>query len=275
MRYKSIMVQLDIDHHPMQRLQLACELALRFDAGLIGFAAAEPRLIQPSDADGAASDDTTGRQIEEIETRLEQLEKEFRTMAAGIALASWRGEIGHPTKLLSVHARAADLIVTGDGTPDLMGNAHRIIKHGALILAAGRPVLLASRSTKTVKAERIVVAWKDTREARRVVRDAMPFLVGAKEVWVTTIGEDDSVSSNENISDVAGYLNRHGVNARSQAIGVGHADPAFALCEIAREIGADLIVSGGYGHSRLRELVFGGVTRSLLRETSVNRLISN
>ncbi|EHK53182.1 UspA domain-containing protein [Mesorhizobium alhagi CCNWXJ12-2] len=275
MRYKTIMVQLDVDVRAAQRLQFACELALRFDAGLIGFAAAEPRLIDPSDVDGATSVDLVAIQTEEIEARLEEREKEFRTMTAGVTRASWRGEIGHPTKLLAIHARAADLIVTGAGTPDLMGNSHRLVKHGALILAAGRPVLLASGSGKTVKGERIVIAWKDTREARRSVSDAMPFLVRAQDVLVTTIEENDSISGNESVADVASYLIEHGVKARSQVIGVGHADAAFALNEVAREIGADMIVSGGYGHSRLRELIFGGVTRSLLRESSLNRLISN
>lgn len=274
MRYTTIMVQLDVDLRAGPRLQFACELASRFDAGLIGFAAAEPRLINPSDADGATSGDALAIQTEDIEARLEEREKEFRTMTAGLTRASWRGEIGHPTRLLAMHARAADLIVTGAGTPDLMGNSHRLVKHGAAILAAGRPVLLASRSGK-IKGERIVIAWKDTKEARRSVSDAMPFLVRAQDVLVTMIEERDSRSGNESVADVARYLIGHGVKARSQTIGVGHADAALALSEIAREIGADMIVSGGYGHSRLRELIFGGVTRSLLRDSSLNRLISN
>jgi nucleotide-binding universal stress UspA family protein len=103
----------------------------------------------------------------------------------------------------------------------------------------------------------------------------MPFLIGAQDVLVTTIDETDSLSDNESVADVARYLIRQGVKARSQAIGVGDADPALALSEIAREMAADLIVSGGYGHSRLQELLFGGFTRSLLRESSLNRLISS
>lgn len=274
MRYKTIMVQLDVDRRAAPRLQFACELALHFDADLIGFAAAQAKLIYPGDID-ATSVESAIVENEEIEARLKERENEFRRVTAGVARASWRGEIGHPTKLLAMHARAADLIVTGSGTPDLMGNSRRLIKHGALILGAGRPVLLASGSMKTVKAERVVVAWKDTREARRAVSDAMPFLVGAQDVLVTTIDEDGLPSGKESLADVAHYLVRHRVKARSQAIGDGHADPTLALIEIAREIGADLIVSGGYGHSRLRELVFGGVTRSLLREFSLNRLISS
>ncbi|RUM95373.1 hypothetical protein EET67_23565 [Pseudaminobacter arsenicus] len=113
------------------------------------------------------------------------------TATAGITRASWRGEIGHPTKLLAVHAHAANLIISGAGTPDLMRNSRRMIKHGALILAAGRPVLLTSGTMKKVKAERIVVTWKDTREVRRAVRDAMPFLVGARDVLVTTMEENE------------------------------------------------------------------------------------
>jgi nucleotide-binding universal stress UspA family protein len=275
MHYKTIMVQLDVDLRAAHRLQFACELALRFDAVLIGFAAAEPRLIDSGDADGSSSGDTISVRTEEIEALHEEREKEFRTMTAGVAGAFWRSEMGHPTKLLTMHARAADLIVTGAGTADLIGNSHRIINHGALILAAGRPVLLASGAVKALKGERIVIAWKDTKEARRSVSDAMPFLVRAQDVLVTTIEEQDSPSGGESAADVARYLVRHGVTARSQAISVGHADAALALSEIAREIGADMIVSGGYGHTRLRELIFGGVTRSLLRESSLIRLISN
>lgn len=275
MRYKTIIVQLEVDAPSTQLLEFACDVASRFEAGLIGFAAAEPRRTVPSEVGGSLAVDATRTQIEEIEALLEDREKEFRTVTANIGRASWRSQIGHPTRSLARHARAADLVITGAGSLDLFSNGHRTINHGDLVLAAGRPVLLPSGSLHAVKAEHILIAWKDAREARRAVSDAMPFLTRASDVMVTTIEERETLDADESVNDVARYLIRHGVRARSQTLGAGRSDPVFALKEVAREMGADLIVAGAYGHSRIRELVFGGVTRSLLSELSLNRLISN
>lgn len=97
----------------------------------------------------------------------------------------------------------------------------------------------------------------------------------AKEAVVITIEEGDQKSARESAADVVRFLMRHGVKARSDVLGVGSSDVEEAMSEIAREIGADLIVAGAYGHSRLREWAFGGVTRSLLVDGSLHRLISN
>jgi nucleotide-binding universal stress UspA family protein len=146
---------------------------------------------------------------------------------------------------------------------------------GTLILSAGRPVLFAADSLAPLAAEKVLVAWKDTREARRAVADAMPFLRAAREVLVTTIAEGDQKAARESAADVVRFLLKHDVKARSDVLGIGHANGAEALLEIARETGADLVVAGGYGHSRVRERIFGGITRSLLDHGSLNRLLSN
>ena len=151
----------------------------------------------------------------------------------------------------------------------------RTVDAGGLILSAGRPVLLASSSYAPVKAESVLVAWKDTREARRAVVDAMPFLTAAREVVVATIEEADRREARESAADVVRFLMKHGAKARSEVIDVARGYAPDALVEIAREVKADLIVSGGYGHSRLREWAFGGVTKSLLQTASLHRLISN
>lgn len=103
----------------------------------------------------------------------------------------------------------------------------------------------------------------------------MPFLVGAHEVTVITIAEGDQKAARESAADVARFLTKHGVKASSDVLGIGGADREEALVEIAREMGSDLVVAGGYGHSRLREWAFSGVTRSLLGDGSMHRLISN
>ena len=126
-----------------------------------------------------------------------------------------------------------------------------------------------------MKAENVLIGWKDAREARRAVIDAMPFLTAAQQVLVATIEEGDGTIARESAADVVRFLMKHGVKARMEVLDVGGANATEALLELARETGADLMVSGGYGHSRLRQWAFGGVTRTLLQQGSVNRLIAN
>jgi nucleotide-binding universal stress UspA family protein len=182
--------------------------------------------------------------------------------------------LGNPTQSLAFNARAADLIVTGsddEGTRSRL----RTIDPGELILSAGRPILFASKDHRPMTAENVLVAWKDTRECRRAVVDALPFLVAARHVLVATIAEDDRISARDSIADVVRFLMKHGVKARSEVLDADKMDAAEALLTAATETGADLIVAGGYGHSRLREWAFGGVTRGLIEDSSTNRLLAN
>lgn len=274
MTYNTIVVQLDVDAAATPRLTFALSIARRFEADLIGFAAAEPHIFVPRDESGLVAAEMMRQRTEEIEERLKALKEEFLSIAGNGERVSWRGEIGNPTQLLATHARAADLIVTG--TPaEFTQDEHRTVDAGALILSAGRPVLFATETLAPLNAQKIVIAWKDAREARRAVADAMPFLKSAQEVAVVTIAEGDQKEARESAADVVRFLMRHGAKAVSDVLGIGGANPEQAISEIAREKSADLVVSGGYGHSRLREWAFGGMTRSLLADSSLHRLISN
>ncbi|RUM95977.1 universal stress protein [Pseudaminobacter arsenicus] len=274
MIYNTIMVQLDIDAPATPRLTFAWELAQNLEADLIAFAAAEPFLVRPADGDGSISAEATRSQVEQIEERLKALKSEFHDLTQDSNRASWRGTVGEPTRFLALNARAADLLVVGP-----VGHSPkdrlRTIDPGELILSAGRPVLFASDGYRPLTAENVLVAWKDSREARRAVIDAMPFLANARQVLVASIEESDRAQTRESAADVVRFLMKHGVKARSQMLEAGGADFAEALLQATVETGADLIVSGGYGHSRLREWAFGGVTRSLLQDSSINRLIAN
>lgn len=271
--YSAIMVQLDIDGPATPRLTFAWDLARRFEADLVAFSAAEPYLAVPGDIDGTTAAEAVRIQVEDIEERLGTLKKEFEAFTQDSGRASWLGVVGDPTRHLALHARAADLIVVG--SPNSGAGHLRTVDPGSLIVSAGRSILVASETLQPMKAENILVAWKDTREARRAVVDAMPFLVGARDVLVATIEEDDRTAGRESVADVVRFLTRHGVKARSLVVDVGKTDTAETLMEIAGGIGADLIVFGGYGHTRLREWIFGGVTRSLLQNGGLNRLVSN
>lgn len=274
MIFNTIMVQLDVDFPASPRLKFALDLASRFEADLIAFAAAEAHVFVPSDEGGVVATEIMQQRAEEIEDRLKALKEEFLSIAGDSEKVSWRGDVGNPTQLLATHARAADLIVSGSPAPGVGRNHHRTIDAGTLVLSAGRPVLFAADSL-ALDAKSALVAWKDTREARRATVDAMPFLTNAREVVVVTIAEGDLKFAQRSAADVVRFLMKHGVKARAEVLEAGHANPAEALEEIAREVGADLIVAGAYGHSRLREWAFGGVTRSLLGRGTLNRLLSN
>ncbi|CAN7712005.1 universal stress protein [Mesorhizobium caraganae] len=274
MAFKTIMVHLDVDAIAAPCISMAWDLAQRHDANLIGFCAAEPHFIMPTGTDDQAVTKAMWAQVEQIEGRLDSLREEFLSIVNGSNRASWRGEIGNPNGQLALNARAADLILTGSPATDLVVDHHRTLDTGSLILAAGRPILVASQTYASIDAERILIAWSDTREARRAVVDAMPFLITARDV-VIAIVDHGSPAPHDNVADVEMFLARHGVKARSEVLDARQCEPADLLLQIGREITADLIVMGGYGHSRVREMALGGVTRSVLRSGSLHRFISN
>lgn len=269
MAYRSIIVNLDMDGINDPVLSFASDLATRFEARLIGFAAAmiPPQIVS---ADGMVFDGQIIQlEREDIEKRLKELEKQFTKHAS----AEWRGDAGDPTQFLSELARAADLIVTAAPEERSFFNPYRSVDLGSLVLRAGRPVLLAMQNSERLATRTMLVAWKDTREARRAVSDAVPLLAMAEDVVVVALSQEADIKTRESLSDVASYLSRHDIKAHTEIL--KHQDEPEILVEFARSVRADLVVAGGYGHSRLREWVFGGMTRSLLSENRLNRFMSN
>ena len=275
MIYTTILVQLDIDAPATPRLIFAQEIARKFEADLIAVTAAEAStLVSPSEASLAAAEVLRQRALD-IEDRIKQLKEEFLAVVGNNERASWRAELDDPTRAVALHARAADLVITGAPAAAAAGNFQRTVDPGALVLSAGRPVLFAADDLRPFGGERIVVAWKDCRESRRAVVDAMPFLCEAKEVTVFSATEEGTVAAREGAADIVRFLIKHGVNAQSQVLERGDSSVGDTIIATAEQIGADLVVAGGYGHSRFREWAFGGATRSLLHAGSLHRLLSN
>jgi nucleotide-binding universal stress UspA family protein len=135
---------------------------------------------------------------------------------------------------------------------------------GDLVMRAGRPVLLVPPTAATLSLDRILVGWKDTREARRAIADALPLLAAAGQVTVVEIAaEGELPAARTRLGEVAAWLERHGVGVRVIAApGIGEDAPR--LRALATQHRADVIVGGAYGHSRMREWVLGGVTREVL-----------
>ncbi|MDX8530808.1 universal stress protein [Mesorhizobium sp. VK25A] len=269
MTYKTIVVNLAVDADPAPMVRLAADLAERFDAHLIGLAAADvPPLV--STGEGLVYEGEVMQvQRTEIEKRLAAMSEIFWQLVPASVSSEWSQYICGPTRALGRVARSADLVVTADGGE----NVFRAVDIASLVLGAGRPVLVTARNAEHVLGRTVLVAWKDGREARRALSDSLPLLAKAKEVVIATMERESGEDVRDSLADAAVFLEQHGIMARTEVI-AGEAD-GDRLVAFARSIHADVIVSGAYGHSRLREWAFGGVTRSLIGESGISRLLSN
>ena len=153
---------------------------------------------------------------------------------------------------------------------------YHLIDPAEAVLRMGRPTILVPEHVHELRADRIVVGWKDTREARLAVRDALPLLARAQQVTIIEIcTSDEQDAARRRVSDVAKYLQGHGVKCQTDVrVHMAESD-AHHLFRLAKEDSADLIVTGAYGHSRLGEWMFGGMTRGLLDEAPFCLMMSH
>ena len=273
MPFTTMMVHVDVERDCEQRVQLALALADLFQATLIGVAGLA---MQPALAAGGVVvyDQPTEHECRAAIARLDDMGKKFREQGQHLKQVEWRIALELPYELVSREARAADLIIVG--ARHTGGNMQDLADPGVILLRAGRPVLVVPDTVAPLQLRRVVVAWKDTRECRRAVGDALPFLQRAKEVLLVGIGEGEGESNAKGaLSDVAAYLLRHRVAALHDVWRQARGPVAAELLRLVQEEGADLIVAGGYGHSRLGEWIFGGVTHELLASSPVCCMLSH
>jgi nucleotide-binding universal stress UspA family protein len=264
MSYTSILVEAEPGDHARARLRCAVDLADRFEALLIGLAAEEMALGPSGEPIDACQADWLIAMRDQLEADLRDAEQGFRA-EAGTRRHLWKTRRIRPADALAEAARAADLIVAGGSTqrdrgPDLSADLAQ------LLLTCGRPVLVAPPTGERVLAERVVVGWSDRRESRRALLDAVPFLQRAKDVLVVEVAPKARLArAEESVAEVANALSYHGVPARAEVVeGHGSSQVVEHLKERGRWLGADLIVGGAYGHSRVGEVIMGGVTREFL-----------
>jgi len=275
MTYKTVMVSLALDRSNDARLEIAAQLVKRFDARAIGIAAGEfsPPLYF-----------TTGEQAQRvldqghaaIRNRFAEVEVQFRTaMQHRAAAVEWRCAEDFPTRFIAQQARAADIIVVGGDGRDAISNPFMRANSSDLLMQTGRPLLVVPDDGDWLDLRSVLIAWKDTPEARRVVADAMPILREAKDVTVVEIVENevDRSAALSGTEDLVAWLLRHGVIAAERVPGeCGNVETQ--LEKIASEVGAGLVVAGAYGHSRFHEWVFGGATKRLLNPSRRCALLS-
>lgn len=269
MSYASIMVAVDLGEHARDRVHLAGHLADDFHARLIGVAAEMPAYQAAPVGPTLGSAYFLPLVQEAVLNDLRMAHEAFKDAAGERSRVEWRSKLDFPLAFLTRQSAAADLLIVGrdDEVSPLMS-----VDPGDALMQVGLPLLIVPPKIDHLDAKRVVVAWKDTREARRAVRDALPFLKRASQVVVISV--DDGKGADDT-RDVIGLLQAHDVYATAVHKDAYGATTADALIEAASEQAADLIVAGGYGHGRLREWAFGGVTRALLAGCPVCCLMSH
>lgn len=259
---RTVLTHVRSEPEDLPRLKAAAALARKLEATLFGMGS---ETVPPlgTDLTGLMQAQWYIEHFKQVERNLEQARAAFESETEGLATA-WVQAADVPAEALARISRGADLIVAG-GRPLKETDHYRNAEPAEVMLRAGRPVLVVPPMGGELRAEAVVVAWKDTREARRALGDAMPFLAAANDVLVLEVcGADDVDNAETRTAAVVAGLQRHKVNAHAQVV-VGLDRIVTELNIAAVAIGADLIVAGGYGRSRLGEWLFGGVTRDLLQ----------
>ncbi len=269
----TVMVYVDPAQQAEEQVRVARSIATKFKASVIGVSAfaVEPDFV----AEGVIIQETTPADLKRMKTELAGKERWFRDVVGLPAeRVEWRWDVEYPITFLANEARAADLVVLKSASRG--ADPYHLVDPARAVLRMGRPVVLVPEHVHELHADRIVIGWKDTREARLAVHDALPFLKRASQavvIEICTSNEQDR--ARRRVRDVAKYLQRHGVKCETD-VRVHTAEPdARQLVRLAKDLGADLIVSGAYGHSRLGEWVFGGMTRGLLDEAPVCLMMSH
>ena len=275
--YKSILVHYDAGKTAPARLETAIGIAGAFGAHVACLYALS-----------AAPDPSYGYEAAQI-MREAQLRRRDEMLAAarrgyeeclrrtGFEKAEWRASEADALGAVALHARYADLVVIGQQNPEWPSGVDKDFER-SLPLAAGRPVLVVPYAFERRPVGRhVLVAWNASREAARAVNDALPLLERASHVHVVAFQPEKSGAAHgeEPGADIARYLTRHGVKVTVSRYDAPDMDVGNQLLSRAFDLSADLIVMGAWGHSRLREFILGGVTRTLLESMTVPVLMSN
>jgi len=277
MALKDILVHIDGTRASASRLTAALNLARIHDAYLTGLYVI-PHYTIPPYAEVQIGAEILAAQREAGLQQAARLQKTFEETLEGVGVGyEWRAVEGDLVSSLSLHGRYVDLVVVGQSDNDDPESVDAATTDH-IVMEVGRPVLFVPYiGAPKVVGEHIMVAWNATREAVRAVADAMPFLQRAKRVEVVSV---NPARGNEGEGDVPGadvclHLARHGVRAEAHQIVVSDIDVGNLLLSRAADEEVDLIIMGAYGHSRFRELVFGGATRHMLDHMTVPVLMSH
>ena len=275
MSLKNILVHVTDSEQARKRVDAALQLAMKHDGHLTGLGVHHEHEIP-----GYAVAELNGELLREIsqreEARLVAAQDIFEKAAAKAGWSGrsdWLSDRGRIIDSVALHARYADLTLIGQQTPP-GGAFGEDTFTDELVLGSGRPVMVIPHiGVDKPIGDHIVVAWNASQEAARSVGDAMPLLEKSRKVDVMSI-KPEGIGDLPG-ADIALHLARHGVEAEAKRSVANDIDTGDVLLNYVADSGADLVVMGAYGHSRLRELVLGGVTRHILDHMTVPVMLSH
>jgi len=279
MTLKHILVHIDDSRNLDSRLKVAHKLASQHGAQITGLYVIAPPFVPTymSGYVGAGFYENHRRSGEEA---AQQARKRFDEQAESSGLRhDWIATDGPPAERLSEFARYADLVVIGQPDPEEYnaGDPARELP-GSVILESGRPVLVVPYAgTFDRVGSKVMVMWNASRESARAVYDAMPILETADEVVVTSVNPGRGAPDIGDLpgADITHQLARHGVKAETAPTYAEDIDVDDLILSRGSDMSADLIVMGGYGRSRVRELILGGATRGILDHMTIPVLFSH
>jgi nucleotide-binding universal stress UspA family protein len=280
MRLKDILVHLDDSPRCPVRLELAADLAARHGAHLTGLYVID---LPPPDMfygfpsaflDVRRAEDVVDRMRDSASDAAGKLEASFRERLRRDGVeGEWRLVEGVTGEVVALHGRYADMIVLGQTDPRSRAAGPRAVDLPVnALMGCGRPMLVVPFAGDfPVVGQDVLVGWNASAEAARALNDALPILGQARQVTVLSINPRRGIGGDGDVpaADIALHLARHGIRAEAAHTVATDIPEGDALLSYAADIGADLLVTGMYGHSRTREMVFGGVTRSLLSEMTI------
>lgn len=269
------MVSVAVGRSNQALLRSVNALAERFHCGVIGVAACRPiHIVCPNYCVPAK---LFGEDRKQIEKELRAAEAEFRAaLPDRIGRVEWRSctTLSPISDYLAREARSADIVVVGVGRNSTPQDVTRQLDVPNLVMQIGRPVVIVPEVAAETAFDRILVGWRETREAQRAVADALPFLLKATRVTVVAVAaRDELIEVRNQVVDVVGWLGCHGVQAQS-LVRASRGAHAEQLSAIADELECGLVVAGAYGYVRNCEWALGGVTTDLLRPTTRCSLLS-
>ena len=278
MAYRDVLVVADDTPECTQRMQFAARLAARHEAHLIGMMLRYGQTYaERTEAYVVAADEKRRRAAEDAAHVRIREELELQARAAGVPF-EWYSAEGEPVRTVSLFCRHADIAVIGQSVdrPGALGTVRDLAE--LVALASGRPVVTVPRSGAPAGAgEREMVAWDAGREATRAVADSLPVLQRAEQVLIYSVDPEERGDRHGDLPgvDLARHLARHDINAKVETVSGSDADAGDMILNRIAEAGIDLLVMGAYGHTRIRELWLGGVTRQMMRNMTVPVLLSH
>ncbi|MEA2808417.1 MAG: hypothetical protein QOJ17_2558 [Rhodospirillaceae bacterium] len=277
MSYKTILVHCDAGRGTAVRLEIAFDLAQRFEAHVIGLHVRQAFQAPAFTDAGPAMDslyktyETTVKADEAIATAA------FREAAGSKGVSrEWRVTDGYVDEILRAEARTADLVIVGQAEPDSPPTATPADLAEDVAVAGECPVLIVPHiGVAKPPGKTVMLCWNASREAKRAATGALPLLTMADKTIVLIIDPKRGAGNEEPGADVASWLARHGVKVTVQRDTAADSDVGGVILSRAADHDVDLIVMGVYGHSRMRELVLGGASRTLLASMTAPLLVAH